>query len=402
MELATPSHLPTLPLETLEFSADPDRFLRAARNEHPWLARFSQGYVVHGYDAVVDLLADGENLAPGLGAIVDFYGVRGTMWARFMEEIVISRHGPEHARLRASVFSTFTPRRAHREREMMQQVIGRLLDEWAPRGRFDFADFASFLPVTVICGLLGVSAEPIPRLRKALEDHMSSLSFAPDAKPRFLAAWDVMWRFADDLVTDREASGQADADSLLDALIAAKREGKLDRTELRFMILTIIVAGYDTSKNQLTMTIKLLLDRPDIYARCAADKEFCGKVVDESLRHSAIATPFREAVRDFSYREFAFSKGDALLLAPPLANRDPTVFAEPGRFDPGRANVKRHAAFGRGPHICLGQFIARNQLQEGLHLIAQRLRRPQLDGDVTWRPFIGAWGPKSLPIAFES
>jgi cytochrome P450 len=393
--------LPLLPVETEAFAADPDPFLRAARREHPWLARFSQGYVVHGHDALVDLIADGENLVPGLGTLIDYYGVRGTMWARFMEEIVISRHGPEHARLRASVVHAFTPRRANRERELMQRVIGDLLDEWAPRGAFDFADFASFFPVTVICGLLGVSAEPIPRMRQALEDHMSSLSFAPDAKPRFMAAWDVLWSFADGLVTAREASGERDEESLLDALIAARDEGQLDETELRFMILTIVVAGFDTSKNQLTMTMHLLLSRPDMYARCAEDKEFCGKVVDESLRHSAIATPFREAARDFTYRDFAFRKGDVVLMAPPLANRDPSAFPEPELFDPERPNAKRHLAFGRGPHICLGQFIAKNQLQEGIHLIARRLRNPRLAGEIAWRPFVGAWGLKSLPIAID-
>jgi cytochrome P450 len=401
MQPTPASSLPLLPVETEAFAADPNPFLEAARAEHPWLARFSQGYVVHGYDALADLLADGENLAPGLGAIIDYYDVRGTMWARFMEEIVISRHGPEHARLRASVALAFTPRRANQEREMMQRVIGDLLNEWAPRGAFDFADFASFFPVTVICGLLGVSADVIPSIRQALDDHMSSLSFAPDARPRFLAAWDVLWSFADGLVRDREAN-RAGEETLLDSLIAAKNEGKLDETELRFMILTIIVAGFDTSKNQLTMTMKLLLDRPEMYARCAEDKDFCGKIADESLRHSAIATPFREATHDFTYRDFAFRKGDALLMAPPLANRDPAAFAEPELFDPDRANAKRHLAFGRGPHLCLGQFIARNQLQEGVHLIAQRLKNPRIDGEIAWRPFMGAWGPKNLPISFDT
>ncbi len=393
--------LPVLPVETPQFAENPNPYLEAARREHPWLARFSQGYVVHGYQALCDLFQDDENLVQGLGAVVDFYGVRGTMWARFMEEIVISRSGPAHARLRSSVARAFTPKRANTEREMMRHVMADMLDEWAPKGEFDFALFASYFPVTVICGLLGVSAEPIPRIRSALENHMASLTLAPAAKPLFMAAWEVLWSFADTLVRDREASGKQDQDSLLDVLIAARNAGELDEAELRFMVLTIIVAGYDTSKNQLTMTMKLLLDRPEMYERCAHDKDFCGKVVDESLRHSAIASPFREAAHDFTYREFQFRKGEALVMAPALANRDPTVFAEPERFDPDRENAKRHLAFGRGPHMCLGQFIARNQLQEGLHLIAQRLSHPRIIGKIAWRPFLGAWGLKSLPIGFE-
>jgi cytochrome P450 len=216
-----------------------------------------------------------------------------------------------------------------------------------------------------------------------------------------MAGWDVLWEFADAVVKDREASGEFDDELLLDAMIAAKQAGQLDETELRFMLLTVVVAGYDTSKNMLTLTMKMLLERPDMYRRCAEDKEFCGKVAQEALRHSAIATPYREVARDFTYQGHDFRKGETVVCAPPLAGRDPTVFADPLKFDPERENAGRHVAFGRGAHICLGQFIAKNQLQEGLHLIAQRLRNPRVSGEIVWRPFLGAWGLKSLPIAFE-
>ena len=401
MDLATDTSIPTMPVETPEFSANPAPYLEAARREHPWLARFSQGYVVHGYQAVADLLADDENLVPGFGPVIDYYGVRGTMWARFMEEIVISQSGPTHTRLRASVAHAFTPRRANQERDTMQRVITQLLDEWAPREEFDFAEFASYFPVTVMCGLLGVSAEPIPRMRTALENQLTCLTLDPGAKPLFMAGWDVLWNFADTLVNEREARGAHDESSLLDALIAAKNAGQIDETELRFMVLTVAVAGYDTSKNQLSMTMKILLERPEMYQRCAEDLQFCRKVTEESLRHSAIATPYREAAQDFTYGGFDFRKGETLVLAPPLGNRDPLVFPEPQEFNPERDNAGRNVAFGRGAHICLGQFLARNQLQEGLHLIAQRLRNPRVKGTIEWRPFLGAWGLKSLPITFD-
>lgn len=402
MATVADTSIPVLPVETLEFSANPDAFLAAARREHPWLARFSQGYVVHGYQAVADLLADDVNLVPGFGPIVDYYGVRGTMWARFMEEMVLSQSGEPHARLRASVVHAFTPKRANQVRPMMQRVITELLDEWAPRGEFDFAVFASFFPVTVTCGLLGVSAEPIPRMRTALENQLTSLTLDPAAKEHFMAGWEVLWEFADTLVKEREASGEFDEESLLDAMIAAKNAGQLDETELRFMLLTVVVAGYDTSKNMLTLTMNMLLDRPEMYRRCAEDKEFCGKVAQEALRHSAIATPYREVAHDFTYKGHQFRKSETVVCAPPLAGRDPSVFADPLTFDPDRQNAARHVAFGRGAHICLGQFIAKNQLQEGLHLIAQRLRNPRVSGEVVWRPFLGAWGLKSLPITFEA
>lgn len=402
MNAVAATGLPTLPVETLEFSADPTPYIEAARREHPWLARFSQGFVVHGYQATKDLLADDEHLRPGFGGVIDFYGVGGTMWARFMEEMVLSRSGPEHARLRASVAGAFTPRHANAARPLMRQVIGDLLDEWAPRGELDFAVFASYFPVAVICGLLGVSAEPIPRIRTALENQLTSLTLDPAAKPLFMGGWEVLWEFADTLVREREQAGvPADAGSLLDALIAGKNAGQLDETELRFMVLVVVVAGYDTSKNMLTLTMLLLLERPQMWARCAEDKAFCAKVVEEGLRHSAITTPYRMVAEAFDYDGFRFPEGAIVVFATALAGRDPTVFPEPLTFDPERTHANRHVAFGRGGHICLGQFIARNQLEEGLHLIAQRLKNPRLAGEIVWRPFLGAWGLKSLPIAFD-
>ncbi|RYE60864.1 MAG: cytochrome P450, partial [Hyphomicrobiales bacterium] len=66
-----------------------------------------------------------------------------------------------------------------------------------------------------------------------------------------------------------------------------------------------------------------------------------------------------------------------------------------------RAEGNPHMAFGAGPHICLGQFIAKAQIEEGLHLIAQRLRKPKIAGPYSWRPFPGVWGLHGLPIEFE-
>jgi cytochrome P450 len=188
---------------------------------------------------------------------------------------------------------------------------------------------------------------------------------------------------------------------LLDALIATKNDGQLDETELRFMILVLVVAGFDTSKNMLALSMRMLIDNPQWYARCADDRAFCAKVVEEALRHSAITTPYRTVAADFEYGGFHFRKGTVVIFATALAGRDPKAFANPSGFDPERTHTNRHVAFGRGGHICLGQFIARNQLEEALHLITQRLRNPRLVGEPTWRPFLGTWGYKTLPIAFD-
>lgn len=393
--------LPLLPVDSPEFWADPERFLAPARKQHPWLARFEHGFVVHGCQANKDLFADDENLYMGLDGLVEFYGAQGTPWARFMNEMLNSQRGSEHARIRGSVAAAFTPRHANKMRSTMRQVMDRLLDAWAPKGAFDFAEFAADFPIAVMCALLGVSTEAIPRLRKSLEAQLVAISMNKAAMPDFMAGYQIMWDFADQIVREREASGEQDADALLDAMIAAKASGQLDERELRHLIMVLLFAGYDTSKNMLTMTMHLLLARPAMYARCAEDKAYCALVVEEALRHSNIATPVRQVQKSFVYDGFRFPEGAIVYMATPLAGRDPRAYADPMTFDPERKSDTRHVAFGRGPHICIGQFLARNQLEEGVHAIAQRLRNPRRTGEIAWRPLLGAWGLRTLPIAFD-
>jgi cytochrome P450 len=167
-------------------------------------------------------------------------------------------------------------------------------------------------------------------------------------------------------------------------------------------LMVLLLAGYDTSKNVLTLTMHTLLQHPHMWERCAADQPYCIKVVDEILRHSAITTPYRLLTEDVEYEGILFPKGTLLCFATPLTGRDPTVFPDAMEFEPERPRTTRHLAFGRGMHICLGQYLAKAQLEEGLHLIAQRLRNPRLAGEATWRPFLGAWGLRTLPIAFQA
>jgi cytochrome P450 len=394
--------LPTLPVESPEFWSDPEKFLAPARRQHPWLASFSQGFLVHGYQANKDLLADDEHLYMGLDGLVAFYEAEGTPWARFMNEMLNSQRGAEHSRIRGSVASGFTPRHANSMRPVMRKVINELLDEWAPKREFDFAQFAASFPIAVMCALLGVSTEAIPRLRKSLEAQLVAISMDKTAIPDFMAGTQIIWDFADEIVRQRIQSGETHPDALLDTLIAAQTAGRLNERELRYLIMVLLFAGYDTSKNMLTMIMYLLLDRPEIYQRCAVDQAYCAPVVAEALRHSNIATPVRQVQKSFVYDGFRFPEGALVYMATPLAGRDPAAYSEPLVFDPERQTEPRHVAFGRGRHNCIGQYLARNQLEEGLHIIAQRLRNPRRTGEIAWRPLLGAWGLRTLPIAFET
>jgi cytochrome P450 len=399
MQLAQDLDLAHVPMEDDRFAEDPNPYLAAARRQHPWLARCSVGYFVTEYQAIKDIYYQDAKLRFPGDQIVDLMGAQDTGWGRFTEEMMLSRSGAEHDRLRGSVAEAFTPRAVNRLRPLMRQVVSDLLDEWAPKGGFNFAEFAANFPIRVMFGLIGADPEPLPQIQWALEVHGSSFGLDPTRMETIESAYQVLWNFVDGLIVERGPQGGHD--DLLDDLIAANTGGQLSDVELRQMLVFLFGAGYDTSKNLLTLIMNSMLNDPPLWARCADERPFCDKVVEEGLRHTSPSNPYRLVVEDLEYRDVRFPAGSLLVFPLAIAGRDEASFPEPMAFNPDRTHTNRHIAFGRGMHLCLGQYLARAQLEEGLHLMAQRITNPRRAGKIAWRPFPGVWGLTSLPIAFD-
>ena len=400
MPLVSELDLPYLAIQDAGFAADPLPLFAAARQQHPWLARSDFGYLVHEYEAIRDLTWMDDKFNPSLDAVIDLMNAKGTPWGEFMDGLMLSKDPPEHTRLRNSVAASFTPRTANRMRPLMREVVSGLLDEWLPKGRFDFCEFASHFPIRVMFGLIGVSTEWLPGIRASLETQGLSASLDKSLLPALEDAYRTLWAFVDSIIIERQRDGGGDDDDVLNRLIAARQAGELDDTELRNMLIFLFAAGYDTSKNMLTLIMHVMMQHPAQWARCATDRAFCDKVVEEVFRYHSVSNIYRTARVDIHYRDVVIPAGTILMLTLTVASRDPQAFADADEFQPERRDPNRHIAFGRGVHICLGQHLARAQIQEGVHLIAQRLRDPRIDGPLTWRPFPGVWGIKSLPVAF--
>jgi cytochrome P450 len=392
--------LGVLPIEEPGFAENPYPALEAARAKHPWLARSNVGYVVHGYQAIKDLMWMDDKLTTSNDTVVDVMDAWQTNWGRHIARQILAQRGPTHLRMRASVGQAFTPRNVNRYRALMRQVISDLLDDWAPAGAFDVAEFAAHFPIAIACALVGAPRESVKPIIKAMETLGLAFSLDKSLLPAFEEAFNSVWDFVDGLVIERERSGGGDPEEALNVLIAAKNAGQLDETELRDMLTFIFNAGYDTSKNMITLLMYSMLDHAELWAKCAEDPVFCRRVVEEQFRFRNTASPYRTAAEDVEYRGVILPKGSLLVFALPLSGRDPTAFDHPDEFDPGRSLANRHVGFGRGMHMCMGQHLAKAQIEEGIHMMAQRLTNPKLAGEVAWRPFPGVWGLKTLPITF--
>jgi cytochrome P450 len=393
--------LPQLALADPAFAADPMPYIEAARLQHPWLARCSFGYVVHEYGAIRDLSYMDDKFRPSMDTITAFMGAKGTPWGEFMDNLMLAKTGAEHKRLRMSVAASFTPKNINRYRSLMRERVSQLLDEWAPSGAFDFTEFAACFPITVMFGLMGAPLEALPGIRTSLETQGLSANLIRSLLPDLEAAYQVLWQFVHDLVVERQNKGGGEDEDLLNTLIAARAAGQLSDAELHNLLIFLFAAGYDTSKNMLTLIMHMMLKHPGYWVRCAEDRAFCDQVVEEMLRHTSVSSLYRMSTQDVAYRDVLFPMNTLLFMPLNLSGRDPVAFPDPMEFRPGRSSANRSMAFGRGVHMCLGQYLARAQIQEGIHLIAQRITKPRLAGEVTWRPFPGVWGIRSLPIAFE-
>ncbi len=400
MQSVTDLDLPFLAIDDPAYRSNPWPYFDEARRHHPWLAKTKFGYFVHGYQALKDITIQPDTLKGDFSKIVDYYGVQDTPWAKFQVEQLLGLTGEKHRRIRMSVGDAFTPRNVNKHLDVIRRNCTELLDEWAPKGEFDFAQFASYFPISVLCALLGTSTAEIPRLRHSLEMQTRVASMDRAIVPDLLEGYHIMAEFCDRLVAEREASG-VDEGNLLDQLIACKTSGKIDETELRYLLMILFPAGYDTSKNMLSLILYYLLDRPDDWRRCATDLDFCYKVTDETLRYHAVASLSRQTMRDIYYDGVHIPAGTGLILGNSIVGRDSSAFENADVYDPDRPDATRHLAFGRGAHICLGQHLARTQIAEGIHLMAQRITNPRLTDAVAWRPFMGVWGLETLPIAFD-
>jgi cytochrome P450 len=395
--------LPHLAMEEAQFAADPFPHFDKARAHHPWLARSNLGYVVTSYTAVRDLMAlEAKQMRMPYDLMVDAMRARGTEWGRFQEGHMLGKTGAAHKRLRDMLAPAFTPRRANMHRPLMRGVIEPLLDEWVPKGAFDFEEFASWFPITVMCRMIGASPDVIADIRANLETMGLSIAMDPSLLPQLDAAARDLDAFVNGLIDEREKTYAAgDENDLLDLLMEAMVTGGMSRREFGDLLIFLFGAGFDTSKNILTLAMWELIRNPADYDRCAEDLSFCARVIEESMRMHSVTNTSRLVTENIVYRDVRIPEGTNLWFPWSVAARDSSTIKDANRFDPHREQTHPHVGFALGAHMCLGQFIARAQLAEGLHLIARRIKRPKSNGPLGWRPFPGVWGVQGLPIKFE-
>jgi cytochrome P450 len=168
------------------------------------------------------------------------------------------------------------------------------------------------------------------------------------------------------------------------------------------LAVTLLVAGTDTTRNQLAAAVQALCAHPDQWALLAEHPELAPNAVAELMRcYPVVFAPIRKAVDDVELGGVLIPAGTLVVANTAAANRDPAVYDKPDRLDITRDDAPAIMTFGGGVHFCLGAHLARLELVEALRVITQRMPNPRCSGPAPWKAMAGITGPTSLPIEFD-
>lgn len=323
-----------------------------------------------------------------------------------MPPSLLSVEPPTHTRYRTLVSSVFTARAVAALRDDVQAVADRLLDELtaeADRTVDIVHRYCARLPVAVISEILGVAEADRERVLAFGEQAAPSLDFGLTYREfrsveRGLADFDA-W-----LGTHLDRLRRSPGPDLMSQLIQARVDGEhLDDAELRSTAGLVLAAGFETTVNLLGSGVRLLAENPDQLAVLRGEPALWANAVDEVLRFEPpVQMTARVARRATEVAGQSVPPGALVALLLAGANRDPAVFADPGRFDVRRDNANRHLAFSGGRHFCLGAALARLEGEVGLRSLFERFPDLQVDGPGTRRPTRVLRGWASLPVRLSA
>ncbi|MFF7725313.1 cytochrome P450 [Streptomyces sp. NPDC008001] len=327
---------------------------------------------------------------------------------------MLNTDAPDHTRLRRLTTAAFTPRRVDALRPRIERLTADLAADVADRlargETVDLVDaFAFPLPVLVIGEVLGVPTAD----RADLRTWTYRVGSPADALPAGAVdrAWTSLHAYFTALIADKRRSP---GDDLFSTLVHDEADGGLDDGELLAMAFLLLFAGYETTMNLLASASLLLLTHPrELAAARQGGPAGWAAVTEETLRHASPleGTTWRRTTEEVHLGGgVVVPAGASVLVVLAAANRDPAAFPEPDAFRPGRyapgsgERAAPHAAFGHGPHFCLGSRLARLEAETALPaLFGEDRGTPAFalaadPAELPYRPGLLVRGPRHLPV----
>lgn len=357
-------------------------------------------WLVTRHDCARRILADprvsSDREAPGFPTLTVFPSREVAL--RVMERTLLSMDPPEHTIQRRALVPEFTVKRLAELRPRITEIVHSCIDDLAasPKPADIVEKIGLAIPSHVVCEQLGVPYED----RNVFQANSKILINRNIPGERKQAAGAELKAYVRELVERADANP---GDNLLGRLTVSYRDAGLDLVELVRMVTLLMNGGHETTANMIALSTIALLNNPEQLALIRDDPQRTPGAVEELLRYFSVAADVgghRVALADIEINGVLIRKGDGIVVLGSAANRDGRAFEDPDRLDITR-NARHHLAFGYGLHQCIGQNLARLELEITINLLFERLPGLRLAVPLDELPFkydAGIYGVYELPV----
>ncbi len=328
-----------------------------------------------------------------------------TTGSRNFARNLVAMDDPDHRAYRALTSAWFGAKSVRSLEDEITKLARETVDRMLASGdSCDFAqEIAAWYPLRTIMIVLGVPAEDEPlmlRLSQKLFGSTDSETGGGEAMTSMVEAFEAFNAYFDGITQDRRSNPRNDVATILaNATIDGEPIGDKERNAY---YLIVAAAGHDTTSSAISGGLLALLQNPAEMAKLRADPELIGNAVEEFIRWtSPVKHFFRTAVADCTVGGKAIKAGDSLMMCYPSGNRDEAVFEAPFDFRVDRNDARKHIAFGYGPHLCLGNMLAKLEMRILFKELLGRTTDIRLAGAPAWVEANFVSGLKRLPISFS-
>lgn len=391
--------MPPLDVLSPEFLRDQDDILDRARQSNPF-ASSVRGVEILGYRECVELLRD-RRVQTDHMALVGRVGLSDPEVLAYKRRILVSKDlDADRERMRAVLHRAVSGRQMESARQDIRRLIENVFDALPVDEPIEFTEeVAALIPSRFFCRWVGLPLDDAPYLSQLSGAVLKIFRSDPSYADSIERAYGELFRYLDDHL---DALQKNDDHGFLAHLRDEQRKGNVRPEEVRDWLVLALEASIDNTVQQISLLFGRLMESPDVWEQVRTRPELVPDVIEESLRlDSRVRAIYRFAAADIELDGSTIPTRTDIFFWIRAAHLDPREFDAPRRFDIHRKNRSRPLLFGGGAYSCLGQWMARTELQETLRVAMNRFPAMRLAGAPERRIDLFALSAGRLPIVLN-
>lgn len=392
--------LPYIDSSKFQRAADPYPVIREAM-ETSWIYRSDRGVEILSYEPSRVMLKD-RRLSQDHNLLAKDANITHPAVWRFRVEFMINTVGSLHARLRSSVARYFAPPHVEELRHAIRSIIETLLNEQAGHetSRLDlFAAVCDRTPALTYAYMVRAPEADAPFIARMSRDILKIFRRDPALAPTVEAAYLELFDYIEARFEEARTNP---GDDLLSNLVRSEADGSLSHQEAADLATLLLEASTDNTANEMALVLSVLMEHPDVWTELVADPSLVPAAVEEAIRiRPRVVNNDRVALEDLTWENLEVPKGTRFNLSVHGANRDPEIYSDPDKFDIHRSDPPRHLMFGGGMTVCLGQNLARVEIEEFIYALLSRYPNLECHNTRDWAYVGNVTEVHSFPVTLR-